>query len=175
MQQSRPGEQRRLFTITNVTRVNSAIRSYCSCRRRGTVHRLHRAAAICRSHSFAARSTVPGRLTEEKTDSISIHLFSLPFRWLPRFPLAPATSANATVFAVPPHSNSWLYFNHQKCNLFFPVFSGVKYPITCLERRSNFAVFHNCEILRSELPNAPLRRRNIKIFRSLWEPFVLSK
>lgn len=32
MQQSRPGEQQRLFTITNVTRVNSAIRSYCSCK-----------------------------------------------------------------------------------------------------------------------------------------------
>jgi len=56
MQQSRSGEQRRLFIITNVTRVNSAIHSYCSCRRHRTIHRLHRA-TDARS---PARSTVLG-------------------------------------------------------------------------------------------------------------------
>lgn len=72
IQQSRFGEQRRLFTITNVTRLNSAIRSYCSCRRRGTIHRLRRAAG--------ARSVDCTRsISLRKTDSISIHLFSLPF------------------------------------------------------------------------------------------------
>lgn len=81
MQQSRPGEQRRLFTITNVTRVNSAIRSYCSCRRRGTIRyssdRLHRAAI--RRCSVTARSDCTRSISPSKTDSISIHLFSLPF------------------------------------------------------------------------------------------------
>lgn len=137
MQQSRPGEQRRLFTITNVTRVNSAIRSYCSCRRRGTIRyssdRLHQA-AICRC-SVTARSTVPGASCRGRRTRFPFIYFHCHFTDCQdsSIPSHSATLADATQpsrFRLA--LNSRLHFNHQKCNLFLTrFFLRVKHPITC--------------------------------------------
>lgn len=104
MQQSRLGEQQRLFTITNVTRVNSAIRSYCSCKLVGRF-------IDC---NVAAGSRSP-YLAERKRQTwfpfIYFHCHFTDCQDSPPF-LPLATSMDVTIFAIPSHPNSWIYFNH---------------------------------------------------------------
>lgn len=75
-------------------------------------------------------------ISPRKTDSISIHLFSLPFHWLPRLLHSPPRVRPPWRTPQPSQFrlalNSRLHFNHQKCNLFIIRFLlRVKHPITC--------------------------------------------
>lgn len=155
-----------------MTRVNSAIPSYCSCRQRGTFHRpaVHR-----RDGARLRRPTGLGRLLystrhreKDEQDRLDFHSFiftaiSLIAKRsphpLPLLRCSVATSKCRRSREIPPRSNSRLYFNHLEC---YPVPLSGQAPHNLSSTTSNFYLAVPCASARFLAPSFCLGKLQIR-------------